>query len=116
MLIETNAKEESLSRQHKEAFDLYQRQRLAINPDKVVKLYPWQQQALEFIRKPSHREIIWIKGARGSEGKTWFQNYAQSLIGYDRVIQLDLKNSIGTIMQVLCQGLMLLMQLMIPLF
>ena len=101
VLMETNAKEESLSRQHKEAFDLYQRQRLAINPDKVVKLYPWQQQALEFIRKPSHREIIWIKGPRGNEGKTWFQNYVQSLIGYDRVIQFDLKNSIGTIMQVL---------------
>ena len=101
VLMETNAKEESLSRQHKEAFDLYQRQRLAINPDKVVKLYPWQQQALEIIRKPSHREIIWIKGARGSEGKTWFQNYVQSLIGYDKVIQLDLKNSIGSIMQLL---------------
>ena len=28
VLMETNAKEESLSRQHKEAFDLYQRQRL----------------------------------------------------------------------------------------
>ena len=40
VLMETNAKEESLSRQHKEAFDLYQRQRLAINPDNVVKLYP----------------------------------------------------------------------------
>ena len=99
VLMETNAKEESFSRQHKEAFDLYQRQRLAINPGKVVKLYPWQQQALEFIRKPSHREITWIKGPRGNEGKTWFQNYVQSLIGYDRVIQLDLKNSIGTIMQ-----------------
>ena len=40
VLTENNAKEESLSRQQKEAFDLYQRQRLAINPDKVVKLYP----------------------------------------------------------------------------
>ena len=57
VLMETNTKEESLSRQHKEAFDLHQRQRLAINPDKVAKLYPWQQQALECIRKPSHREI-----------------------------------------------------------
>ena len=86
--METNAREESLSRQNKEAFDLYQRQRLTINPDKVVKLYPWQQQALEFIRKPSHREIIWIKGARGNEGKTWFQNYVQSLIGYDSLRHL----------------------------
>ena len=40
VLMETNTKEESLSRQHKEAFDLYQRQRLAIDPDDAVKLYP----------------------------------------------------------------------------
>ena len=38
VLMETNTKEESLSRQRKEAFDLYQRQRLAINPDKVQNL------------------------------------------------------------------------------
>ena len=31
VLMDTNAKEESLSRQHKEAFDLYQRQRLQSN-------------------------------------------------------------------------------------
>ena len=113
VLIETITKEESLSRQHKEAFDLYQRQRLAINPDKVVKLYPWQQQALEFIRKPSHREIIWIKGPRGNEGKTWFQNYVKSLIGYDCGIQLDLKNSISSIMQILCKLPLSILQLLI---
>jgi len=60
--------ERRISQQHKEVFDLYKRQRLAINPNKVVKLYPWQQQALEFIQNLSHREIVWIKGARGKEG------------------------------------------------
>ena len=88
MLIETNTKEESLSQKHNEVFDLYQRQRLAINPDNVVKFHPWQQQALEIIQKLSHREIIWIKGAHGNKGKTWFQNYVQSLIGYDRGFNL----------------------------
>ena len=39
VLMETNTREESLYQQHKEASDLYQRQRLAINPDDVVKLY-----------------------------------------------------------------------------
>ena len=84
VLMETNTKEESLSRQHKEAFDLYQRQRLSIKPDDAIKLYPWQQH--EFIQKPSHREIIWVKDARDSVGETWFQNYVQSLVGFDRVI------------------------------
>ena len=38
----TNTKEESLSKKHKEAFDLYQSRRFAINPSDDVKLYPWQ--------------------------------------------------------------------------
>ena len=40
VLMETNTKEESLSRQHKDAFDLYQRQRLVIDSGDVGKLYP----------------------------------------------------------------------------
>ena len=47
------------------------------------------------------QEVIWMKGAHGNEGKTWFKKYVQSLLGRDRVIQLDLKNSIGNIMQIL---------------
>ena len=43
MLMETNTKGESLSKQHKEAFELYQRQRPAIKPDDAIELYPWQQ-------------------------------------------------------------------------
>ena len=101
LLMETNTKEESLSKQHKEAFDLYNKKRLAINPHDAIKLYPWQQHALECIRKPSYRQVIWIKGARGNEGKSWFQNYVQSLFGHDRVVQLNLKNTIGSIMQIL---------------
>ena len=29
----------------------------------------------------SLREVIWVKGARGDEGKTWFQKYVQSFLG-----------------------------------
>ena len=61
------------ARQHKEAFDLYQRQRLAINPDKVVKLYPWQQQALEFIRKPSIVKSFGLKVHVATKGKLGFR-------------------------------------------
>ena len=101
VLMNTKTKEESLSKKHKEAFDLYQSRKFAIDLNDDIKLYPWQQQAMDFIQKPSHREVIWVKGARGNEGKTWFQNYVQSLLGCDKVIQLDLKNSIGNIMQIL---------------
>ena len=101
VLTNTNAKEESLSKKNKEAFNLYQSKKFAINPNDDVKLYPWQQQAIDLMQKPSLREVIWVKGARGNEGKTWFQKYVQSLLGRERVVQLDLKNSIGNIMQIL---------------
>ena len=101
VLTNTNAKEESLSKKNKEAFNLYQSKKFAINPNDDLKLYPWQQQAIDLMQKPTLREVIWVKGARGNEGKTWFQKYVQSLLGRERVVQLDLKNSIGNIMQIL---------------
>ena len=102
VLTNTKAKEESLSKKNKEAFNLYQSKKFAINPnDDDLKLYPWQQQAIDLMQKPTLREVIWVKGARGNEGKTWFQKYVQSLLGRERVVQLDLKNSIGNIMQIL---------------
>ena len=39
-----------------------------------VILKPWQEKLVELI-KPSEREIIWIVGSVGNEGKTWFQKY-----------------------------------------
>ena len=100
--METNAKEESLSRQHKEALDLYQKKRLFFSSDAKVTLFNWQKGALlEFVNQPTNREVVWVKGARGNEGKTWFQNYVQSLLGAERVVLLNLKNSVGDIMQIL---------------
>ena len=102
VLMETNAKEESLSQQHKEALDLYQRKRLCFSSDDKIKLFNWQKGSLlEFVNQPTDREVVWVKGARGNEGKTWFQNYVQSLLGTERVVQLNLKNSVGNIMQIL---------------
>ena len=101
VLMDTNTKEESLSRHHKEAFDLYQSKRLALNPDEDINLFPWQKELFDLVHNATHREVIWVKGARGNEGKTWFQNYVQSYFGMERVVQLDLKNSVGDVMQIL---------------
>ena len=101
VLMETNTKEDSLSRRHKEAFDLYQSKKLALNVDDDIKLFPWQNELLNVVQNKTYREIFWVKGAPCNEGKTWFQNYVQSYLGIERVVQLDLKNSVGNIMQVL---------------
>ena len=42
-------------------------------------LRPWQQQLLEQIN-PSDRNIIWVVGRNGAEGKSWFQKYLVQLI------------------------------------
>ena len=102
VLTDTNTKEESLSKEHKEAFDLYQRKRLCFSSDDKITLFNWQKGVLsEFVNQPTDREVVWVKGARGNEGKTWFQNYVQSLLGTERVVQLNLKNSVGNIMHIL---------------
>ena len=41
---------------------------------------------------PSYREVVWVIGKRGNEGKTWFQSYVESYFGYHRVARFDLKN------------------------
>ena len=80
---------------------MYQSRRLAIEPDNEIKLYPWQKQMMNLIQESTLREVIWVKGAHGNEGKTWFQKYVQTLLGRERVMQLDLISSIGNIMQIL---------------
>ena len=31
---------------------------------------------------PSNREVIWVIGRKGDEGKTWFQSYMEAVFGY----------------------------------
>ena len=83
-------KEESLKREHKQAFDIYRKQQSQINLDET-ELRPWQQDLLEKIKQPSDREVIWVRGFKGNEGKTWFQAYLESRYGYERVVRMDLK-------------------------
>ena len=79
VLTDTNTKEESLSKEHKVAFDLYQIKRLCFSSDDKITLFNWQKGVLsEFVNQPTDREVVWVKGASDNEGKTWFQNYVQS--------------------------------------
>ena len=83
-------KEESLSKSRKEALHLYRKQTPMLNMIQV-ELRPWQQELMDMIATPTEREVIWVQGIKGNEGKTWFQNYLSSFYGYGRVVQLDLK-------------------------
>ena len=92
--------EESLRPEFKEMLDLYRKQREYMNINQVI-LHPWQQSLLEHM-KPSDREIIWVIGKKGNEGKTWFQKYMESKYGWSKIIcGINLKMKGGSICQLL---------------
>ena len=91
--------EESLPKEHKDALDLYRKQRPCMNLQ-TVHLRPWQQQLVDVL-KPSQRKVIWVSGCKGNEGKSWFQEYIATLYGYTRVVRLDICNKTSNILYAL---------------
>ena len=86
-----DASEESLSKEDKNAFDLFQKQKMLVDIS-TVSLRAWQDKLLAKLQKSSDREVIWVCGVHGNEGKSFFQAYVESWLGYARVARLDLRN------------------------
>ena len=104
MIIEKSVvNEESLSKRRKDALDLYQKQRSRGGITTQIELRPWQQELMDMIATPTERQVIWVQGIRGNEGKSWFQDYAASFFGYRRVVQLDLKMKTTNILHALAK-------------
>ena len=93
-------REESLTRCRKEALDLYRKQKPRIDIQST-QLRPWQNELLKIISEPSDRDVFWICGYRGNEGKTWFQSYLETFYGYSRVVRLNLRNKTSNILHTL---------------
>ena len=93
-------REESLTKERKVILDLYRKQRPRFDIVSM-ELRPWQEQALKLVEQPSERQVIWIMGRRGNEGKTWFQWYTESYFGFHRVVRVDLRIKHANICQVL---------------
>ena len=83
-------REESLTKERKHSLDLYRKQRPRFDIASV-ELRIWQGQALSLIEKPTERQVIWIAGRQGNEGKSWFQNYVEGYFGFHRVFRSDLR-------------------------
>ena len=66
--------EQSLSRERQQALDLYRKSipRLDIS---TIQLWTWQSQAFNLVDQPTERQVIWITGTRGGEGKSVLQRY-----------------------------------------
>ena len=100
IIDEGNICEQSLSKEKQEALLLFRRQQPQLDISDV-ELRPWQQDAMKYFESPTERQVIWIRGNNGNEGKSWFQNYVQTFFGYHRVCRLDLRIKHGNICNVL---------------
>ena len=63
----------------------------------------WQEQLLDIINEDeiNDRKIIWVKGEKGNEGKSWFQSYVQSLYGAHRVARFDITNKTADLLHIM---------------
>ena len=62
-----------------------------------VELRLWQQQCVQLLEEPTARQVIWIKGVGGNEGKSWLQSYIQSMFGFARTARLNFKTKANDI-------------------
>ena len=53
----------------------------------------WQKDLRQYLDKACNREIIWVVGIEGNEGKSFFQRNVNEEFGYSRVIALNLGES-----------------------
>ena len=70
---------------------MFMKQMQHIDQSNVV-LRPWQEELMKYIENPSSREVIWVQGSEGCEGKSWFQEFVESKFGWNRVVSgMDIK-------------------------
>ena len=102
MLGEGVVSYQALTRDMKEVVDLYMENQADFRDVGNVELKPWQESLLEYVQQPCDREIFWIVGKEGNEGKNWFQKYVKSWLGARRVVTgIDIKANSASIFQAL---------------
>ena len=102
MLGEGVVSYQALPREMKEDVDHYMENQADFRDVENVELKPWQESLLEYVQQPCDREIFWIVGKEGNEGKNWFQKYVKSWLGARRVVTgIDIKANNASIFQAL---------------
>ena len=98
MVGEGIAPYQALPSEMKEAVDAYMENQEDFREVENVELKPWQESLLKYVQQPHDREIIWVVGKDGNEGKSWFQKYVKSVFGTRRVVTgIDIKANIASI-------------------
>lgn len=60
----------------------------------------WQEKLLGLM-EPTLREIIWVTGRKGAEGKSWFQEYTEHHYGCKRVFRTTISKNTESILHCL---------------
>ena len=101
MIGEGIASYQALPNDMKEALNTYMEHQEDFRDMGNVELKPWQNELMKYI-EPHDREIIWVVGKDGNEGKSWFQKYVKSVFGTRRVVSgIDIKSNSASIFQAL---------------
>ena len=107
LLKNCNIDPRSLRREYSKALEIID------VPDKITDtLRPWQQNLLESI-KPSDRNIIWVVGRNGAEGKSWFQRYLVQHHGSQRVFDTTIEKRSDGILHALSKRIVSLIDVFI---
>ena len=70
--------EQSLSNKYKKASKFYRQSQVQHVPMyENAMLRPWQKEILTLIEQHTYREVIWVVGQQGGEGKTFLPNYVK---------------------------------------
>ena len=96
MIRSGDVEQQSLSKEHAYALNLYNKMRPIVDVE-TVELRLWQQHCLQLVDLPTERDIIWIKGVHGNEGKSWLQSYVKSVYGFARTARLDFRGKANDI-------------------
>ena len=83
---------EALSTDELEALEIYENHGKKQNLVKTT-WRGWQNELLRYLDQPSQRQVIWVIGKSGNEGKSFFQENVQAVYGYARVYTCDLVES-----------------------
>ena len=96
VLVAEDINPNSLRKEYKNALEISSLKK----EKKCETLKSWQEKVLDLM-KPSEREIIWIIGRRGAEGKSWFQEYIEQYYGCKRVFRTTLNKNDESILHCL---------------
>ena len=95
-----NFNENALPKEMKEALDIFN---LYGKSNQILKTNwrGWQQGLREYLNKPTEREIIWVIGETGNEGKSFFQERVCEEFGHDKVCNMEISDSHKNIFYIL---------------